>query len=277
MVVFPHCKINLGLNIIGKRSDGFHDIETVFYPIAFSDILEVISDPNLTELAFTTSGLPIPGDSSENLCVKAWHLLKADFPELQPVRMHLHKVIPMGAGLGGGSSNGVFALQLFNIKSRLKLGRTQLLSYAAALGSDCAFFTHKKPCFATGRGEILQPMELDLSNYQLVLVHPGIHVNTAWAFSRITPIRPEKAVGEIVLQPVETWAAELDNDFERPVFEAHPELAGIKKALYQQKALYAAMSGSGSTIFGIFDKNHTPSFDFPPHYMVKTLPLTKMY
>ena len=191
MVVFPHCKINLGLHILGKRADGFHNLETVFYPVmGLTDILELIPDTTLSTNDIVCSGLPIQGDAANNLCLKAWQLLQADYPDLPPVHLHLHKVIPMGAGLGGGSSDGMFALQLLNIKLKLQLDRQQLLQYAAQLGSDCAFFAHKKPCLGTGRGEILQPIELSLSPYQLVLVHPGIHVNTAWAFSQLAGLAP---------------------------------------------------------------------------------------
>lgn len=279
MVVFPHCKINLGLRILGKRADGFHDLETVFYPVyGLTDVLEIIPNTTLTTNDFVCSGLPIQGDAANNLCLKAWQLLQADYPNLPPVNMHLHKVIPMGAGLGGGSSDGMFALQLLNIKLRLQLDRQQLLHYAAQLGSDCAFFSHKKPCTGSGRGEILQPIELDLSPYQLVLVHPGIHVNTAWAFSALVHVPTDhqnhrKPIAQIVQQPIATWPSELINDFEQPVLEAHPELAAIKAQLYQQQALYAAMSGSGSTVFGIFPKHQTPQCTFPSHYFVKTLPL----
>lgn len=290
MVVFPHCKINLGLRILGKRADGFHDLETVFYPVyGLTDILEIIPNTTLSTNDFVCSGLPIQGDAANNLCLKAWHLLHADYPNLPPVSMHLHKVIPMGAGLGGGSSDGMFALQLLNIKLRLQLDRQQLLSYAAKLGSDCAFFAHKKPCLGSGRGEILQPIELDLSPYQLILVHPGIHINTAWAFSALVGVSTDqqtamvrvptdhpnhqKPIAQIIQQPIATWRAELHNDFEQPVFEAHPEMADIKAQLYQSQALYAAMSGSGSTVFGIFSKEQTPKFEFPAHYFVKTLPL----
>lgn len=295
MVVFPHCKINLGLRILGKRPDGFRDLETVFYPVnGLTDILEIIPNTTLSSNNFVCSGLPIQGDAANNLCLKAWHLLHADYPNLPPVNMHLHKVIPMGAGLGGGSSDGMFALQLLNIKLRLQLDRQQLLGYAAKLGSDCAFFSHKKPCLGSGRGEILQPVELDLSPYQLVLIHPGIHVNTGWAFSALVGVSTDqptamvrvptdamvrvstnhqKPIAQIIQRPIATWQAELHNDFELPVFEAHPEIADIKAQLYQQQALYAAMSGSGSTVFGIFHKEQTPQLEFPSHYFIRTMPL----
>ncbi|KAF0243114.1 MAG: 4-diphosphocytidyl-2-C-methyl-D-erythritol, partial [Chitinophagaceae bacterium] len=184
MVVFPNCKINLGLHITGKRTDGYHELETVFYPIQLCDSLELISanttiDQNqkdINPIEFSASGLTIPGDATNNLCVKAYQILKADFPQLPSVKIHLHKVIPMGAGLGGGSADGAFALQLLNEKYQLNISEDQLIDYAAQLGSDCAFFILNKPSYALGRGEKLMPLAVDLSAYQFVLVHPGIHI-----------------------------------------------------------------------------------------------------
>ena len=254
MVSFPNCKINLGLHILGKREDGFHNLETVFYPIAFKDALELIpATNNSTEIEFTGTGLAVDGDIADNLCVKAYHLLKKDFPHLPPVKVQLHKSIPMGAGLGGGSSDASFMLKLLNDKFRLNLSTAQLLNYALPLGSDCPFFIINKPCFATGRGEILEDIKVDLAAYKIVLINPGIHINTAWAFSNITPALPKKSIKEIIEQPIETWKAELKNDFEEPVFTAHPQVKAVKKSLYDQGAIYAAMSGSGSTVFGIFE------------------------
>jgi 4-diphosphocytidyl-2-C-methyl-D-erythritol kinase len=275
MVAFPHCKINLGLRIKGKRADGFHELETIFYPIkGLTDLLEVLPDATLSAVDFVCTGLPVQGPASDNLCVKAWHLLKADYPQLPPVRMHLHKVIPMGAGLGGGSSDAVFTLQLLNNKLRLQLGQEKLLDYAARLGSDCAFFVHQQPCVGTGRGELLQPIQLDLSAYQLALVYPGIHVNTGWAFSQITPRPTDVPLAQIIQRPISTWRETLINDFEAPVFAAHPELAHIKSDFYYQGALYAAMSGSGSTIFGLFPQEQRLAFDkFPEDYFVRVIPL----
>jgi glutamate synthase (NADPH/NADH) large chain len=179
MVIFPNCKINLGLHITGKRPDGFHELETAFYPVRLHDILEVITS---TELQFDSTGLPIPGNPDKNLCLQAYHLLKTDYPELPPVRMHLHKMIPMGAGLGGGSADGAFALRLLNEKYKLNIPTQDLIGYAAKLGSDCPFFIINQACYATGRGEILNSIQLNLSKYYFVLVNPGIHVNTKWAF-----------------------------------------------------------------------------------------------
>lgn len=255
MIAFPNCKINLGLSIVAKRADGYHELETVFYPVGLQDMVELIhsNEPD-TSVQFTHTGLAIPGDASQNLCIKAYELLKKDFPNLPKVKIHLHKHIPMGAGLGGGSSDGTAVLSLLNTQFNLGLHTHQLIDYAAQLGSDCPFFVHNTACLATGRGEILQPIALDLSNYQFVLVHPGIHVSTAWAFGQLYPHTKSTPIAEIITQPIETWRNVLVNDFEAPLFEAHPLLANIKAQLYQQGAVYASMSGSGSSLFGIFPK-----------------------
>ena len=256
MLRFPNCKINLGLHILGKRADGFHNLETVFYPILFKDALELIpAKNNSTEIAFTGTGLAVDGEIADNLCVKAYHLLKKDFPDLPVVKIHLHKTLPMGAGLGGGSADASFMLKLLNDKFKLNLSTPQLLNYALQLGSDCPFFIINKPCFATGRGEVLEEIKINLAAYKIILINPGIHVNTGWAFSNITPALPKKSIKEIVQQPVETWKTALKNDFEAPVFAAHPAVKAIKEDLYNQGAIYAAMSGSGSTLFGIFNQD----------------------
>ena len=256
MIVFPNCKINLGLHILYKREDGFHNLETVFYPLPFRDALELISATNnTTEIEFTGTGLAVDGNVSDNLCVKAYYLLKKDFPQLPLVKIHLRKAIPMGAGLGGGSADAAFMLTLLNEKFNLNLSTPQLLNYALELGSDCPFFIINKPCFATGRGEVLEEIKVDLSEYKIVLINPGIHVNTGWAFSNITPALSNKSIKEIVQQPIDTWKEDLQNDFERPVFAAHTQIKTIKENLYNEGAVYAAMSGSGSTVFGIFDKD----------------------
>jgi len=262
MVVFPNCKINLGLNILRKRDDGFHDLETVFYPIRLRDALELIPSPPGTALSFTTSGLPVAGDSDDNLCVKAYRLLQRDFPQLPPIRIHLHKAIPLGAGLGGGSAVAANMLRLLNDKFRLNLSPEQLIGYAVQLGSDCPFFILNKPCFATGRGELLEPITLDLSAYHFCLVNPRIHVNTGWAFSRIVPSVPANSIRNIISQPIERWKAALKNDFEEAVFTEYPDIKKIRGELYARGAVYAAMSGSGSTVFGIFEKA-VPSINFP--------------
>lgn len=254
MVTFPNCKINLGLRILSKREDGFHDIETVFYPIPFKDALELIPHTNgNTEVDLTATGLAVDGNPEDNLCIKAYNLIKKDFPQLPAIKLHLHKTIPMGAGLGGGSANAAFMLKLLNDKFQLNLSTPKLLNYSYQLGSDCPFFIINKPSFATGRGEVLEEIHVDLSAYKIVLINPGIHINTGWAFSQITPALSKKSIKEIIQQPKETWKDELTNDFENPVFKAHPQIREIKEELYQQGAIYASMSGSGSTVFGIFN------------------------
>ena len=188
MVVFPNGKINIGLQVIEKRSDGFHNIQSLFYPIRTRDVLEIIESSDANEdIDFSQSGLQIQGNASGNLCVKAYHLLKKDFPELPAIKMHLHKAIPMGAGLGGGSADGAFTLKLLNEKFNLQLSTASLIKYTLELGSDCPFFIINKPCYATGRGEILNPVTLDLSAYKIFIINPGIHVNTGWAFGQLSP------------------------------------------------------------------------------------------
>ena len=251
MIQFSPCKINLGLSILEKRADGFHALETVFYPVALHDIVEIVPAKLFT---FSHTGISIPGDASNNLCVKAYHLLKADYSHIADVKIHLHKNIPMGAGLGGGSADGTTVLLMLNDLFNLNISKTQLINYAAQLGSDCPFFIFNEACHATGRGEILNPISIDLSNYTIALVHPGIHIATPWAFQQLNPCVKEKTIAEIIKQPIETWKAELINDFEAPVFKAHPSLEDLKNNLYNQGALYASMSGSGSSLFGIFPK-----------------------
>lgn len=270
MVVFPNCKINLGLHIISRRDDGFHNLETVFYPVNWFDALEVIhSDAAAKDVSFSFSGITIPGKPQDNICYKAWLLLKNDFPQLPAIQAHLHKNIPAGAGLGGGSADGAFMLNLLNKKFNLQLSTEQLIQYSLQLGSDCPFFIINKPCFATGRGEILSPIAVDLSRYALLIVNPGIHINTGWAFSQLTPAAPVASIAAIVQQPVETWKAALKNDFETPVFNAHPAIKELKEKMYQQGAVYASMTGSGSTVFGLFEKDNRPEFSFPANYTQK--------
>lgn len=270
MIQFPPCKINLGLSILAKRSDGFHELETVFYPVALHDIVEIVPSATTnniqqaattitskasSEVSFSHSGISIPGEATHNLCVKAYDLIKADFPKLPPVSIHLHKNIPMGAGLGGGSSDGVSVLTLLNTLFELKLTKVQLLQYAATLGSDCPFFIFNEACHATGRGEILNPIPINLSNYTIALVHPGIHIATPWAFQQILPCKKDHLIRDIIQQPIQTWKQYLVNDFEAPVIQAHPIIGALKNDLYQQGAIYASMSGSGSSLFGIFEKD----------------------
>jgi 4-diphosphocytidyl-2-C-methyl-D-erythritol kinase len=263
VVLFPNCKINLGLHVTGKRADGYHDLETVFYPVAIKDALEIIPSQSFS---FQNTGLPVNGTIDDNLCVKAYHLLEKDFPDLHPVTIHLHKTIPMGAGLGGGSADGAFMLTMLNKQFQLQLSEEKLISYALQLGSDCPFFIVNQPCFATGRGENLTRVELDLSSYRIVLVNPGIHVSTKEAFARLTPARPTKGISEIIKQPIASWKNELVNDFEKNVFDLYPAIKSVKEQLYEMGALYASMTGSGSTVFGIFEQTSNLEFSFPESY-----------
>jgi len=263
MVLFPNCKINLGLNIIKKRDDGYHDLETVFYPVGLKDALEVIQS---TKTDFHLSGLPVNGDIENNLCLKAYYLLKKGFPGLPPVNVHLYKAIPMGAGLGGGSADGAFMLSILDKEFELNISEAQLINYALQLGSDAPFFIINKPCFATGRGENLSPVAVDLSAYKIVLVNPGIHVSTREAFSGLAPTIPVKSILEIISQPISTWKDELVNDFEMNVFGLFSEIREIKNELYNAGAIYASMTGSGSTVFGIFEAETVFNFSFPENY-----------
>lgn len=268
MIVFPNCKINLGLHVTRKRPDGFHDLETIFYPLPVNDALEVITH---TALQFESSGIPVPGNAADNLCLKAFELLRSDFPQLPPVSIHLLKNIPIGAGLGGGSADAAFMLQLLNQKFQLGLTEAALVDYAAQLGSDCPFFIINRPCYATGRGEIMETISLDLSAYSFLLVHPGIHVNTGWAFKQLTPGTPAYSLRDVIQTPVELWKDIVTNDFEIPVFQTHPVLGNIKEQMYSSGAVYAAMSGSGSAVFGIFPKNKIADIGWDVSYRVFTI------
>ncbi|UEG49063.1 4-(cytidine 5'-diphospho)-2-C-methyl-D-erythritol kinase [Ferruginibacter lapsinanis] len=277
MLVFPNCKINIGLHIISKRDDGYHNIETAFYPIPLHDVLEIItSDSTNKEVEFSMSGNKIDGNTDQNLCVKAYHLLKNEFPQLPNIKMHLHKIIPTGAGLGGGSADGAFALSLLNKKFSLGLSTQQLIDHALQLGSDCPFFIINQPCFATSRGEILQEIALNLSGYKIAVINPGIHVNTAQAFSQIrlqTPVVTKTTLSSLIYSPVTEWKNTITNDFEPIVFAQYPDIKKIKDQLYQSGAVYASMSGSGSTVYGIFANEIPPDLSFPDSYYTKTIQL----
>lgn len=250
MIVFPNAKINIGLNVVSKRTDGYHNLETIFYPLKLADALE-IADSDETGLSF--SGIPIDGSSEDNLILKAYRLLKKDY-HLPPVKFHLHKIIPFGAGLGGGSSDAAFTLKMLNEYFNLALSTEILENYASQIGADCPFFIQNKPVFATGIGNRFQSLEFDLSAYEIVVLKPGIAVNTADAYRNITPRIPEKSLTELIKLPIETWKATIKNDFEKNVFSKYPEIAQLKEVLYELGAVYASMSGSGSAVFGIFNQ-----------------------
>lgn len=268
MIIFPNCKINLGLSVVSKRDDGYHNIETLFYPIPFYDVLEVINDnqPSNQEVQLSTSGKIIQGEEEKNLCIKAYRLLKKDFPEIPAISIHLHKNIPMGAGLGGGSSDGAYMIKLLNEKFNLGLDSIKMKSYALQLGSDCPFFIDNKPAFAEGRGEILHEVDIDLSGYGIILINPGIHVSTADAFRNISPSTPVHPYSAVTNTPLNQWRNTLFNDFEKTVFDLHPAIRQIKEKLYTVGASYASMTGTGSTVYGIFEgtipENIIPENDY---------------
>lgn len=253
MITFPNAKINLGLNIVEKRPDGYHNLETIFYPINLQDALEVTRrENNDKEYTLHISGSPLEGEPEDNLVVKAYKLLKKDYPGLLPVDIHMYKHIPAGAGLGGGSSDAACMIKLLNDKFSLGLSTERMEEYAVKLGADCAFFIRNKPVFATGIGNLFEPVELSLKGYHIILIKPDIFVSTRDAFAEIKPVRPAVSLKEIVKQPMETWKNSMKNDFEDSVFKKFPEIAAIKDELYDLGAVYAAMSGSGSSVYGIF-------------------------
>lgn len=270
MVSFLNAKINIGLNIIGKRDDGYHNLETLFYPIAVKDAVEIVdnNDPS-TDVIFSSTGNRVHVHDADNLCVKAYHLLKKEYPQIPPIKMHLHKNIPVGAGMGGGSADASAILLLLNKTFELNISTENLLQYALQLGSDCPFFIINKPCFATGRGENLQQVNIDLSPYKIMIVHPAIHVNTADAFSQLNANNFSPA-GELIEQlklDIYQWKNMVKNDFEVPVFKMYPIISEIKEKFYKEGAIYSAMSGSGSTVFGIFSsQTNCKNIKFPSHY-----------
>ena len=267
MICFPGCKINLGLNVLAKREDGYHTIQSVLYPIAWQDILEVIKSDIFQ---FSSSGLAIPGSEKSNLCVQAYELLRADY-DLSPVKIHLHKIIPMGGGLGGGSSDGAYTLILLNDLFELNLSEAELCKYAAQLGSDCPFFIRNHAQYATDTGTTLSNIDIDLKGYYIKLLNIGVHVSTAEAYGNIQFLEGLKDPQKVVTTPIEQWKGTLTNSFEASVFPNHPELAEIKEQLYKEGAVYAAMTGSGSTMFGIYKEEPELSFDHVSFEKVLTL------
>ncbi|HRI78659.1 MAG TPA: 4-(cytidine 5'-diphospho)-2-C-methyl-D-erythritol kinase [Cyclobacteriaceae bacterium] len=250
MVSFPPCKINLGLQILSKQPDGYHAIATCFYPLPWTDILEILPS---THFDFTSSGIQIPGQSGENLCVKAYELIKKDF-QLPPVRMHLHKIIPAGAGLGGGSADAAYTLRSLNALFDLKLLQNQLMQYAAQLGSDVPFFIQDEPKLGKGRGNLLEPVDLNLKGCFIRLFKPDFSISTAEAYARVVPCTPSQDIRKIIEAPMTLWKNNLLNDFESSLFPGYSILQKIKNELYDSGAVYASMSGSGSSLFGIFAK-----------------------
>ena len=274
MVSFPNAKINVGLIIVGKRADGFHNLETIFYPVALRDAVEIIENKDAsTDVVFSSSGNIINGTSDDNLCVKAVRLLRKDF-ELPAIKIHLHKNIPMGAGMGGGSADASAVLLLLNKKFQLNISREKLIEYALMLGSDCPFFIINKPCFASRRGEVLQEININLSRYKIMIVHPGIHINTGEAFEQLNTdnFSPAEELKEHIKLDISQWKHTIKNDFEDSVFKKHVAIKDIKEKMYTKGAIYSAMSGSGSAVFGIFSLDiDTTNIKFPSHYFCQLI------
>jgi len=265
MITYPNAKINLGLNIINKRDDGFHNIESLFYPVKLCDILEIIETSEETE--FTSTGIDIPGDADNNLCLLAWRLLKTDF-NIPNVKIHLHKVVPIGAGLGGGSADGAFTLTMLNDMFELELSVKKLEEYAAKLGSDCAFFIKNTPAFAEGRGEILHDFEAILKNKHIALINPGIHISTKEAYSGVKAQALETPLKELLQKPIANWQNHIINDFEPSIVKNHPTIGKLIDELQDAGAVYTAMTGSGSSVFGIFEQEISEKIkdQFKPYF-----------
>jgi 4-diphosphocytidyl-2-C-methyl-D-erythritol kinase len=276
MITFPNAKINLGLSIVEKRSDGYHNLETVFYPIPLEDALEVTisGSDNDNKTILHQSGITIYGNTEDNLVMKAYRLLESEGYKMKPVEINLHKNIPSGAGLGGGSADAAFMITLLNKVFSLGMNEDTMEMYAARLGADCAFFVRNRPTFAEGIGEIFSPVNLSLAGYKLAVVKPDIFVSTREAFSLVSPQRPELSPHDIVTRPIDEWRNLLVNDFEKSVFALHPEIAAIKNRLYDFGALYAAMSGSGSSVFALFAPDIEISLpEFPDSCFIHTCTL----
>jgi 4-diphosphocytidyl-2-C-methyl-D-erythritol kinase len=264
MLQFCPCKINLGLNVVEKRADGFHNLETTFYPIQWRDSLEIIESSESQGFELSLSGLRIEGNPADNIIYKAYQLIKQKH-RLPSIKVHLHKNIPMGAGLGGGSSNGAVFINLLDKKFNLGISLAEKTNIAGRLGSDCSFFIEQKPVYATGKGDVFEPLNINLGKYFILLVYPGIHSNTKTAYAGVNPSKPQKNIKDILENyPIQEWKSLLVNDFEASVFKAFPEIENLKQQLYNNGAIYACMSGSGSTVFGIFENR--PSISFPAAY-----------
>jgi len=252
MLLFPNAKINIGLNVVEKRADGYHNIETVFYPIGLSDVLDVQVSESCSDYSFSASGIPIDGDPENNLIVKAYRLLRSQY-QFPAIDISLAKQIPFGAGLGGGSSDAAFMLKALNQIFELKITPKKLQKIASLIGADCPVFIKNKPVFATGIGNVFTPIKLSLKGYFLLLIKPDIHVSTPEAYSLVVPEKPEISLLELIQKPMNEWKDLIKNDFEKSVFANHPEIEKIKNDLYGMGAMYASMSGSGSSVYGIFE------------------------
>ncbi|WP_223651353.1 4-(cytidine 5'-diphospho)-2-C-methyl-D-erythritol kinase [Hymenobacter psoromatis] len=270
MLTFPNAKLNLGLYVTARRPDGYHELETVFLPLPWTDVLDVLPAPKGQAASdLTLTGRPIPGALATNLCLKAYELLKADFPDLPAAQLHLHKIVPIGAGLGGGSADAAFALRAIGEVFGLHLTTEQLENYARRLGADCAFFIQHTPRLARGKGDVFEAIELNLSGTACVVVYPGLHIGTAQAFAGIVPRAPAYPLRAALSQPITTWRDTVSNDFEASLAPAYPVLAAIKQQLYAAGAVYASLSGSGSAVYGLFTgAAEASTLPWPAEYLV---------
>lgn len=267
MLTFPNAKLNLGLYITARRPDGFHNLESVLVPLPWTDALELVPAPAGEATSLTLTGRPIPGDPATNLCLRAYELLQADF-HLPPVQVYLHKIVPIGAGLGGGSADAAFALKAANDLFNLALPVETLEAYARRLGSDCAFFLRNQPVLAVEKGDIFEEINLNLASTGCVVVYPNLHISTAEAYARIVPQPPAHPLREALAQPITTWRETVRNDFEIALTPAYPVLADLKQQLYAAGAAYASLSGSGSAVYGLWPDGEPVATPWPAGYTV---------
>ncbi|GAA4042171.1 4-(cytidine 5'-diphospho)-2-C-methyl-D-erythritol kinase [Hymenobacter glaciei] len=268
MLVFPNAKLNLGLYVTQRRPDGFHSLESVFVPLPWTDAFEMLPTAPGQATSLTLTGRPIPGDPATNLCVRAYELLQADFPQLPSVQLYLHKIVPIGAGLGGGSADAAFALKAANELFSLSLSVEALESYARRLGSDCAFFIQNKPVLAVERGDVFEEINLNLKGTGCVVVYPNLHISTAEAYARISPHPPQHPLRGALAQPMNTWRHTVSNDFETALTPGHPVLDEIKQQLYAAGATYASLSGSGSAVYGLWEAGEPAATTWPADHTV---------
>ncbi|MEO5909950.1 MAG: 4-(cytidine 5'-diphospho)-2-C-methyl-D-erythritol kinase [Pelobium sp.] len=256
MITFPNAKINIGLNITGRRADGYHNLETIFYPINIKDALEVVEG---AEMTFETSGIEIPGYANENLCLQAYDLMRKDF-DLPNIHIHLHKQIPIGAGLGGGSADAAFFIKLINEKFEMGMSMEQMQAYCRKLGADCSFFIANKPVFAFEKGDVFEAIDLDLTKFHMALVMPPVHVSTGEAYRGVHPKEPQQSLKDLIKMPIEEWQGQITNDFEDHILKNHPQIREVKASLLEAGALFSLMSGSGASVYGIFKEAVDLSF-----------------
>jgi len=268
LLTLPNAKLNLGLRVTARRPDGYHDLETAFVPLPWTDVLDVLPAPAGQLTTLTLSGRPVPGEPASNLCLKAYELLRADHPALPPAQLHLHKVVPIGAGLGGGSADAAFALRAFNQVFELGLNSAQLEAYARRLGADCAFFIENRPRLALEKGDVFQTLALpQLRGVSALVVYPALAIGTAEAYGRVRPAPPAEPLAVSLARPLATWPAYVSNDFEAALTPTYPVLAEVKQRLYEAGAAYASLSGSGSAVFGLFE-GEVPKLEWPAEYTV---------